>query len=102
MKEKIESVVNINLYVLKLYVTGMSLGSTKAIANIKAICEEYLTDNYDLEIIDIHKFPHSMYDNDIIASPTLIKKSPAPVKKLIGDLSDRAKVLKVLSIRAEK
>src|SRR4051812_40584433 len=90
------------LYILKLFVTGMSLSSTKAIENIKEICEEHLKENYDLEIIDIHKYPNSMYDNDIVASPTLVKSAPAPVKKLIGDLSDRAKVLKLLSIEVNK
>jgi circadian clock protein KaiB len=89
---------NTESYNLLLYVTGMSVGSTKAIANIKDICEKYLSGRYELEIIDIHKFPHSMYENDIIASPTLIKLSPAPKKKLLGDLSNRAKVLQVLSI----
>jgi circadian clock protein KaiB len=85
-------------YILKLFVTGMSLSSTRAIENIKDICEEHLRDIYELEIIDIHKYPNSMYDNDIVASPTLVKSAPAPVKKLIGDLSDRNKVLKLLSI----
>lgn len=68
-------------YILKLFVTGMSLGSVRAIENIKEICEEFLKDRYDLEIIDIHLNPNSMYENDIIASPTLIKSSPAPRKK---------------------
>lgn len=86
-------------YVLKLYVTGMSLGSVRAIENIKEICEEHLKDGYELEIIDINKYPNSMYENDIIASPTLIKKAPEPFKKLIGDLSNREKVLKMLSIK---
>jgi circadian clock protein KaiB len=87
------------IYNLLLFVTGMSVGSTKAIANIKDICDKYLTGRYELEIIDINKFPNSMYENDIIASPTLIKKSPAPMKKLLGDLSNRSKVLQVLSIQ---
>jgi circadian clock protein KaiB len=89
-------------YVLKLYVTGMSLGSVRAIENIKEICEEYLQNRYDLEIIDIYQYPNSMYENDIIASPTLIKKEPHPVKKLIGDLSNRERVLAVLSIKTEQ
>ena len=85
-------------YNLLLFITGMSVGSTKAIANIKDICEKHLAGRYELEIIDIHKFPLSMFENDIIASPTLIKKSPAPTKKLLGDLSNRKKVLTILSI----
>jgi circadian clock protein KaiB len=88
-------------YILKLYVTGMSVGSIRAIENIKGLCEQYIPGGYDLEIIDIHKYPDTMYENDIIASPTLIKIAPAPLKKLIGDLSDREKVLRVLSIKSE-
>jgi circadian clock protein KaiB len=91
--------VSTETYNLLLFVTGMSVGSVKAIANIKDICDKYLEGRYNLEIIDIHKYPHSMFENDIIASPTLIKKSPAPVKKLLGDLSNRTKVLHTLSIR---
>jgi circadian clock protein KaiB len=91
--------VTTETYNLLLFVTGMSVGSVKAIANIKDICDKYLEGRYNLEIIDIHKYPHTMFENDIIASPTLIKKSPAPVKKLLGDLSNRTKVLHTLSIR---
>jgi len=85
-------------YSLKLYVTGMSMSSIRAIENIKSICEEYLRGHYTLEIIDIYKFPDTMYENNIIASPTLIKHSPQPFKKLLGDLSDRNKVLGALGI----
>ncbi len=93
MKSKVEE------YTLTLYVIGMSERSVRAIENIKAICEEYLKGNYSLEIIDVHKQPESMFENDIIATPTLIKKSPVPIKKIIGDLSDKAKVLSGLNIR---
>jgi circadian clock protein KaiB len=89
---------NEETYVMTLYITGMSIGSIKAIENIKSICEQFLKGRYDLNIIDVHKFPNSMFENNIIASPTLIKTSPAPIKKLIGDLSDREKVLRTLSI----
>lgn len=85
-------------YILNLYVTGMSPGSLKAIENLKSICEKYLQGKYRLEITDILKYPETMYENDLIASPTLIKRAPAPVKKLIGDLSNRERVLKLLSI----
>jgi circadian clock protein KaiB len=97
--EKDQQQVAPEIYDLILFVTGMSIGSVKAIANIKDICEKYLTGRYNLEIIDINRFPDSMFENDIIASPTLIKKSPSPVKKLLGDLSNRSKVLHVLSIK---
>jgi circadian clock protein KaiB len=89
-------------YILNLYVTGMSPGSIKAIENLKSICEQYIPGKYSLEITDILKFPETMYENDLIASPTLIKRAPLPVKKLIGDLSNRERVLKILSIDTQK
>ena len=98
---KLKTGPGVEKYILKLYVTGMSPGSIRAIENIKGLCETYLPGAYDLEIIDIHKFPDTMYENDIIASPTLIKIAPAPFKKMIGDLSNREKVLRVLSIKNE-
>lgn len=83
--------------VLKLFVTGMSISSIKAIENLKVICKEDLKENeYTLEIIDIYKNPEAAWTNDIIACPTLLKEQPEPVKKIIGDLSDRSKVLKGL------
>jgi len=85
-------------YILKLYITGMSMSSIRAIENIKSICEEHLQGRYTLDIVDIYKFPDTMYENNIIASPTLIKHSPEPFKKLLGDLSDRNKVLGALGI----
>lgn len=88
-------------YILKLYVTGMSISSVRAIENLKNICEEYLKGRYDLEIIDIYKFPESMYENNLIASPTLIKKSPLPSKKMLGDLSNKQKVLEALSLNTK-
>jgi circadian clock protein KaiB len=97
--EKTKQELAPDTYDLILFVTGMSVGSIKAIANIKEICDKYLPGRYALEIIDIHKYPESMYENDIIASPTLIKRSPGPMKKLLGDLSNRSRVLNVLSIR---
>ena len=90
------------IYNLKLFVTGMSITSVRAIENIKVICEKYLRDQYKLEIIDIHKDPGSLQKYDIIACPTLIKKSPGVFKKLIGDLSNEDKVLNGLGINTEK
>jgi circadian clock protein KaiB len=88
-------------FILKLYVTGMSMSSLRAIENIKDICEEHLQDRYTLDIVDIYKFPDTMYENNIIASPTLIKHAPQPFKKLLGDLSNRNKVLAALGIITE-
>jgi circadian clock protein KaiB len=80
-------------YVLRLYVTGLTPRSTQAIATIKAICEEHLSGRYDLEVIDIYQQPTLAQDAQIIAVPTLIKKLPLPLRRLIGDLSDEDRVL---------
>lgn len=85
-------------YILKLFVTGMSVSSVRAIENIKEICESYLKDNYTLEIVDVYKHPEIVQQDDIICCPTLIKKSPEPLRRLIGDLSDKDKVLNALGI----
>jgi circadian clock protein KaiB len=87
-------------YTLKLYITGTTPNSIKSIRNIKKICEEYLKDRYDLEIIDIYQQPHLSKGEQIIAAPTLIKKLPLPLRKFIGDLSDVDRVL--LGLNLEK
>ena len=80
-------------YILRLYVTGSSARSLKAIYNLKRLCEEHLPAGYDLEVIDIYKDPAAARDAQIIAAPTLIKKLPAPLRKFVGDLSDTQKLL---------
>jgi circadian clock protein KaiB len=80
-------------YVLRLYVTGMTPRSVRAIANIKQICEEHLQGRYDLEVIDIYQRPSLVAGEQIIAVPTLIKKLPLPLRRMIGDLSDTERVL---------
>lgn len=85
-------------YVLRLYVAGMSPRSVRAIANIKQICEEYLQDRYDLAVIDLYQEPSWAAREQIIALPTLVKRLPLPVQYLIGDLSDRERVLLELSL----
>ena len=86
-------------YVLRLYVTGMTPRSTEAFAAIKAICEEHLQGRYDLEVIDIYQHPQLAKDEQIIAVPTLIKKLPVPLRRLIGDLSNKERVLLGLDLR---
>ena len=86
-------------YVLRLYVTGMTPRSTEAFANIKAICEEHLEGRYDLEVIDIYQHPALAKDEQIIAVPTLVKKLPAPLRRLIGNLSTQERVLLGLDLR---
>jgi len=85
-------------YVLQLFVTGILPNSVRAIGNIKAICEKYLKDRYELEIIDIYQQPDLAIAEDIIAVPVLIKKSPYPPERMIGDMSNTEKVLKGLGI----
>lgn len=86
-------------YVLRLYVTGMTPRSSRAIATIKSICEEHLEGRYDLEVIDIYQCPQLARDEQIIATPTLVKKLPAPLRRFIGDLSDEERVLFGLDLR---
>ena len=87
------------LYELRLYVAGMTPRSSRAIANIKAICEEYLEGHYDLKVFDIYKQPALNAGEQIVAVPTLIKKLPAPLRRIIGDLSDRERVLIGLDLK---
>jgi len=90
------------IYKLRLFVTGATPNSTRAIANLKAICEKYLKGHYELEIIDTYQQPLAAISEQIIALPLLIKKSPLPERRLIGDMSDTEKVLKGLSLLANK
>ena len=80
-------------YVLRLYVSGSTLKSALAVANIKRICEQHLKNRYDLEVIDIYQQPNLARDEQIVAVPTLIKRLPPPLRRLIGDLSNLRKVL---------
>jgi len=80
-------------YVLKLYVTGQTHRSTQAVENVRAICDEYLEGRYDLEVIDIYQQPALLAGEQIIAAPTLVKKFPLPTRRLVGDMSNRTRVL---------
>lgn len=85
-------------YALRLYVAGTTPRSMLAIRNIQHICEKHLGDKYDLEVIDIYQHPEAATQAQIIAAPTLIKLSPEPVRRAIGDLSNEVKVLYALNI----
>ena len=89
-------------YVLRLYVTGMTPRSMRAIENLRAICEEHLAGRYDLEVIDVYQQPTLAKGEQIIAAPTLIKKLPAPMRRIIGDMSSKDRVLLGLDIRPAK
>jgi circadian clock protein KaiB len=86
-------------YVLRLYVSGSTLKSELAIGNIERVCEEHLKGRYDLEVIDIHHQAHLARDEQIVAVPTLIKRLPLPLRRLVGDMSDLSKVLFGLDLR---
>jgi circadian clock protein KaiB len=83
-------------YVLKLYVTGATAASLRAIANVKAICEQYLKGHYDLEITDIYQRSAELREDQIIAVPALVRRQPTPFRILVGDFSRTDKVLKGL------
>jgi circadian clock protein KaiB len=87
-------------YVLRLYVTGATPRSKLAIANTRAICEEYLYDHYELEVIDLYQQPAALRDAQVIVAPTLVKLFPLPLKRLLGDMSDLARVLHGLGLDA--
>jgi len=80
-------------YVLRLYVSGSTSKSALAVGNIKRICEQHLTNRYDLEVIDIYQQPSLARDEQIVAVPTLIKRRPLPLRRLVGDLSNLKTVL---------
>jgi circadian clock protein KaiB len=86
-------------YVLKLYVTGMTPRSAKAVMNIRQILDEHLQGRYELEIIDIFQQPQLAQGEQIIAAPTLIKKLPLPIRKFIGDMSETERILVGLDLK---
>ena len=85
---------------LKLFVTGASPNSAKAVSNLKDICEKYFENRYELEIIDVYQQPIKASEEQIVALPMLLKFLPPPIKRFIGDLSDTQKVLKGLGINS--
>jgi circadian clock protein KaiB len=89
-------------YVLRLYVTGMTPKSTQAIQNIKRICDEKLYGLYNLEVIDIYQRPLLAQGEQIIATPTLIKKLPLPLRRFIGDMADTERIVLGLDLRPKK
>jgi circadian clock protein KaiB len=86
-------------HVLRLYVTGVTGKSVRAIENVRRICDEHLNGRYELEVIDLYKNLPLARGDQIIAAPTLIKRLPLPLRRLIGDMSDEARVLVGLDVR---
>ncbi len=86
---------------LELYVSGTTFKSIRAIANLKEICDQYLQGRYELKVVDIYKDVLLAKKRQIVAVPTLMKMWPAPRRMLVGDLSDKKKVLRALGVRIE-
>lgn len=85
-------------YVMKLYIAGMGLRSQRAIEEIRGICAEHLDGRCDLEVVDLYDVPEAARPAQIVAAPTLVRELPLPVRRLVGDLSDRARVLYQLDL----
>ena len=86
-------------FVLKLYVTGKTPRSERAIANLRRVCDEELEGKYEMQVIDVLEHPQLAEDEKILATPTLIKEIPPPLRRIIGDLSDKEKVLLGLDLQ---
>jgi len=89
-------------YILRLYVAGQTRRSLEAFANLKKICEEHLKGRYRIEVIDLLEHPQLAKGDQILAIPTLVRKLPQPIKKIIGDLSNTERVLVGLDLRPAK
>jgi circadian clock protein KaiB len=85
-------------YLFKLYITGATSRSTKALTNLKSLCETHLPGRYELEVIDIYQQPNKARTEQILAAPTLVKILPSPLRRFIGDLSDSEQLLAHLQI----
>jgi circadian clock protein KaiB len=86
-------------FLLRLYVTGQTPRSVKSIENLKRFCEKHLKDQYEMEVIDIYQQPGLASENQIVAAPTLIKRLPLPLRRLVGDLSNQDRVLTGLDLK---
>jgi circadian clock protein KaiB len=89
------------IYVLRLYVAGATLGSTRAVEALRATCDEHLRGRYEIEVVDVYQQPLLAMKDQVLAVPTLVKRSPAPVQRFVGDLSDKQRVLLALDLKAK-
>ena len=89
------------IYVLRLYVSGATVGSTRAVEQVRRICDEHLSGRYELEVVDVYQQPELALHAQILTVPTLVKSSPAPARRILGDLSDRRHVLRGLDLKAK-
>lgn len=88
-------------YGLRLYVTGMTPRSLRAIEAVRTVCHELLRDCHALEIIDVYQQPHRISEDQVVAIPTLVKYEPAPRRWIVGDMSDRRRLVDGLGLREE-
>jgi circadian clock protein KaiB len=91
-----------SFYELTLFVSGASDLSARAIVNARQLCDAHLSDRYHLAVVDVHDDPDAILDSGVVATPTLVKKSPLPVRMLIGDLSDGDKAFETLELGVGK
>jgi circadian clock protein KaiB len=89
-------------YVLRLFVAGATTRSAQALEAVKDLCEQYLPGRYTLEVIDVYQQPIVAKEGQIIATPTLVKEFPEPLRRLVGSMSDRERVLVGLDIREQR
>jgi circadian clock protein KaiB len=89
-------------YILRLYVAGMTSRSARAVDHVRAFCEKYLEGRYDLQVIDVYQQPALARSEQLIAAPTLIKKLPLPLRRLIGDMSNEDRILVGLDLVPRK
>ena len=91
-----------DVFVFSLFIAGMSPRSRRAVDNITKLCDRYLAGRFELQIVDIYQQPELAQEEQLVAAPTLIKKLPIPLRRLIGDLSDTDRVLVRLGIRRRR
>jgi len=87
-------------FILRLYVTGMTPRSTRAIHLVRAVCEEHLCGQYELEIIDVYQQPSRIQEDQIFAIPTLVKHHPIPLRRIIGDMSNKERLMHGLGLQS--
>src|SRR5262245_18572520 len=90
------------IHVLRLCISGMTPRSRRALVNLKQICDQYLEDNYELEVIDLYQQPELAVKNQVVATPTLLKTAPLPLRRMFGDLSDIRGLLQRLGISTKE
>jgi circadian clock protein KaiB len=97
--EQLASQPNQDIYVLRLYLSGLTPRSTEALAALRTVCEQYLQGRYQLEVIDLFQYPDRAENDEVVATPTLVKALPPPLRRLVGDLSNTERLLVGLQLQ---